>query len=229
MAAIDSRGVKRGSCTDCTCDGYDGGPKKRKCVRCKHPPVKHMNLSQPCARTGQSSASVALSYDSGSGQSVYAQCLYSGCTEEAYCDLNTGDEKPYCKRHLTTQQSTWPAAPTVYSNRVGTAPCSSQQPGSRRSDGYIVPAQGSVQGVLNPVQTPHTAIASSPLLLSSTAICSPSAQQSSSRRSQSLSLPIARPSSSVVRTQYVNPVMPQAITGEYFKYTSMGEQVNHAY
>ena len=45
MAGVDSRGVKRGNCLSCFCEGYDGGPEKKKCVGCDHPPGKHTNLT----------------------------------------------------------------------------------------------------------------------------------------------------------------------------------------
>ena len=191
MDGVDSRGVKRGNCLDCICKGYDGGSEKKKCVRCEHPPGKHANLSpnQPTRTcTTRSSVSSALS-DGFGGQSMYAQCLYPQCTEETYFDLNTREEKPFCKRHLTAQ-------PT------------------KRSDGYtVMPALGSVQGNLA-----HTGLSVVTMIpaVPATIGSSSSARLSSSQtagQSQSVSLPVARPISAVVPKQYVNPVMMHT-TGE---------------
>ena len=40
----DSRGVRRGSCTQCGCAAYDGGDAGKKCIDCNHPPGRHKNL-----------------------------------------------------------------------------------------------------------------------------------------------------------------------------------------
>lgn len=47
--STDSRGIQRGRCNNgaCGCDKYMGGSTGLKCMRCKHPPGKHENLSAP--------------------------------------------------------------------------------------------------------------------------------------------------------------------------------------
>ena len=49
--SVDSRGIPRGGCEACSCDGYDGGNKQRKCLDCGHPPGKHENLDTRTAAT----------------------------------------------------------------------------------------------------------------------------------------------------------------------------------
>lgn len=44
---MDCRGVRRGSCSDCGCNEYDGGGGGKKCLGCGHVPAKHRSLSQP--------------------------------------------------------------------------------------------------------------------------------------------------------------------------------------
>ena len=53
----DSRGIRRGACTDstCQCRSYDGGPDKKRCIKCAHPPGKHQHLDNPSANMGTSS------------------------------------------------------------------------------------------------------------------------------------------------------------------------------
>lgn len=105
MDGLDSRGVKRGSCLDCSCDGYDGGSEKRKCIRCTHPPGKHKNVNSSSASNQSSrvfAPSPPLSNGSeGNPASVFVpKCLFRGCTEERDFDPNTGDDKHYCRLHL---------------------------------------------------------------------------------------------------------------------------------
>lgn len=49
---MDSRGVQRGACTQCSCAGYDGGVNKKKCESsgCGHPPGRHLNLTNDQAQ-----------------------------------------------------------------------------------------------------------------------------------------------------------------------------------
>lgn len=60
---MDSRGVLRGSCSVCECDGYDGGTEGMKCEYCEHPPGKHQNLSRgpPSESVGPDLSSLSLS------------------------------------------------------------------------------------------------------------------------------------------------------------------------
>lgn len=46
----DNRGVKRGACKMCGCDGYDRGSEGKKCEGCGHPPGKHESLSPQLSR-----------------------------------------------------------------------------------------------------------------------------------------------------------------------------------
>ena len=50
----DSRGIRRGACTDptCRCPSYNGGPDKKRCIKCAHPPGKHQHLDNPSANMG---------------------------------------------------------------------------------------------------------------------------------------------------------------------------------
>ena len=57
--SLDSRGVRRGGCSECTCTGYDGGIEMKKCIRCLHPPGKHKNLSSGNAGSAAGSTSYA--------------------------------------------------------------------------------------------------------------------------------------------------------------------------
>ena len=54
---LDSRGVLRGSCTECACTYYNGGVEKKKCIKCSHPPGKHKNLSDGVGSVGSTSTS----------------------------------------------------------------------------------------------------------------------------------------------------------------------------
>ncbi len=47
-SCLDSRGIRRGKCTaeKCSCNKYDGGKDRKKCVSCNHPPGKHSNLDK---------------------------------------------------------------------------------------------------------------------------------------------------------------------------------------
>ena len=89
----DCRGVFRGGCTQCACDGYDGGVAGKKCDNCGHPPTKHQKLST----SGSSdSVGVPIAKFSLSGP----RCSFPSCDEEAYHDLNTNTQKKLCQKHL---------------------------------------------------------------------------------------------------------------------------------
>ena len=55
-ADVDIRGIRRGSCSSCGCEAYDGGGVGRKCLDCGHPPGKHKNLDLKDEVTGSSDA-----------------------------------------------------------------------------------------------------------------------------------------------------------------------------
>lgn len=46
----DCHGIKRGGCTMCGCDGYDGGAKGLKCTLCGHVPGKHLKKQDELSR-----------------------------------------------------------------------------------------------------------------------------------------------------------------------------------
>ena len=113
MGELDSRGVLRGSCTACSCGGYGSGQEGKKCVNCGHPPGKHQNLSTGRS-TSSSTSSTSLSptkLDSGMGTLSLPQCVFPGCNEEAYFDLNTSFQASYCQKHVNVEQS---ASPTSF-------------------------------------------------------------------------------------------------------------------
>ena len=117
---VDSQGKRRGRCSSCACDGYDGGSEKKKCVACGHPPGKHQNLSTSSSVNGSSSGVSSISalsppstfcdggmtfYSSSSDSAVFApspvyQCRYPGCQKESYFNPNTGAQSDYCQQHI---------------------------------------------------------------------------------------------------------------------------------
>lgn len=107
--SIDSRGVQRGSCSACGCGAYDGGSAKKKCVSCGHPPGKHQNLSSAPSNLGASLSSVSLSSSSSNplaGSAVsftvgVPNCPVSGCTNNVFFDVNTSQEYPCCRDHVS--------------------------------------------------------------------------------------------------------------------------------
>lgn len=119
MAAvnIDSRGILRGRCSSCVCDGYKGGSEKKKCIRCGHPPGKHMNFSTNSSVTscslGVSSISALSSPASAFNDSRTSfiipfdyQCRYPGCQKDTDFDPNTGAQKAqYCQEHILYTRS----------------------------------------------------------------------------------------------------------------------------
>ena len=69
--SFDARGVRRGRCTVCRCDVYDGGEAGMKCVRCGHPPGKHQNSS---IRQHEGIISVVFFYEYGRGnQTIFCR------------------------------------------------------------------------------------------------------------------------------------------------------------
>ena len=72
----DSRGKIRGACNVCGCTQYSpSGDGIWKCRSCGHPPAKHQMLG--ARRT----------------------CRYPGCYASLDFDMNTGEEKPWCRDH----------------------------------------------------------------------------------------------------------------------------------
>ncbi len=50
--AVDSRGVRRGQCKQCSCSSY-GSTDGLLCRNCRHPPTKHDNMSGIPATTSR--------------------------------------------------------------------------------------------------------------------------------------------------------------------------------
>ena len=120
LGETDARGVRRGRCKSCFCDGYSAASGDLKCLKCKHPPGKHENLST--ATTSQSSISQPSVPGSNAGHPLMLspktsqaraddglprasfqlgpQCQVSQCTKEAYFDLNTSKQYSLCQVHL---------------------------------------------------------------------------------------------------------------------------------
>jgi len=92
---VDSRGVRRGRCTVCTCEEYRL-TKSLKCETCSHPPAKHRNLELPIS--------------SGPGSDIL--CQARGCKKEAYFQPNVGRFdycSPECRdRDLLSQRQKKP-------------------------------------------------------------------------------------------------------------------------
>ena len=86
---VDSRGIVRGRCSSCACDGYDGGSEKKRCIGCGHPPGKHVNVSTSLVGSTPlvSSSNTAAASNSSTGHSDWAipkyQCQYPGCQKES--------------------------------------------------------------------------------------------------------------------------------------------------
>ena len=105
---IDSRGVKRGDCCMCSCDQYNGGTKRIKCVDCGHPPAKHRNaltgsVAQP-ASVGSISISRPPTLDSfGDDEDIDlvtdSLCQFPGCRNRTDFDPNTGLQDEFCPDH----------------------------------------------------------------------------------------------------------------------------------
>ena len=62
-----------------------------KCKRCTHPPGKHQNLSVHIKSNPRPAVSRAVSDP---------KCVFPGCDEEAYFDLNTLTQHHHCPHHL---------------------------------------------------------------------------------------------------------------------------------
>ena len=97
----DARGVLRGACSSCACDGYLRPESGAKCEGCGHPPGKHKNLSAPTVST-DGAAPQRSAPQSPPQFSVGPTCDHAGCSESQYFDLNTGIQSRYCKYHLHT-------------------------------------------------------------------------------------------------------------------------------
>ena len=126
--SADARGVLRGHCKACPCNGYSGGPAGLKCVKCSHPPGKHEKLST----SGSTPTSSSASDQDVAGQQIPLQsspkpssqpqavlpglkssppmptssfvigpqlCQVPGCTAEADFDLNTSIQHKLCQEH----------------------------------------------------------------------------------------------------------------------------------
>ena len=99
----DCRGVRRGSCNEirCTCDGYDGGLKMRRCIKCQHPPGKHENLSKSKSKSSSPSLS---STKEDTGMVTFSVGPKSICKED---DLVMSHEQNYmgCQKDDTSEFS----------------------------------------------------------------------------------------------------------------------------
>ena len=119
--AVDYRGVVRGRCSSCVCNGYDGGSEKKKCIACTHPPGKHQNLStssssvsslsissmSTASPTGLFVGEMTCSIDSDSSifmSPMAYQCQYPDCQKESAFDPNTGAQNEYCHKHIQYTQ-----------------------------------------------------------------------------------------------------------------------------
>lgn len=111
----DSRGVKRGKCTNCAnCAGYrrdEGAGGSNVCKVCRCAPGKHQNAAMPVSgsTTGDglvgpaqlTSRLIRLRLNGSNDDptdSVVTNCKY--CRDEVHFDINTGIEHEYCKFHL---------------------------------------------------------------------------------------------------------------------------------
>ena len=126
----DPRGVLRGRCTACSCDGYSRASGGVKCDDCGHPPAKHGKLSASDAGPSQTAyqptpppaprptprpvsavstppippprkARVASAKPLPSFSGP--RCLFPNCTNEAFFDPNSGDESQYCSDHFNAE------------------------------------------------------------------------------------------------------------------------------
>lgn len=111
----DKRGVHRGGCTVCTgCSGYDGGLERKRCIHCSHPPAKHFNMDASPSRPSLTPALQVTPNPPSSGDNVTGsfagqivgfsvlgpQCLYVGCHQEGYFDMNTTEQFLFCEDHI---------------------------------------------------------------------------------------------------------------------------------
>ena len=151
-ANVDSRGVVRGRCSSCACDGYDGGFEKKKCIACGHPPGKHSaaNLSTSSSVSLSSSGVSSTSAFSPPGPSssicdgglgygnsavfMSSVCQYPGCQKESDFDLNTGIQKEYCHEHFLYTQTVLQHAPAFTTPRWSLGNTDSSDIASSQSD-----------------------------------------------------------------------------------------------
>ena len=128
MAAVDvdSRGVARGRCSSCACDGYSGGVEKKRCIGCGHPPGKHRAVNSSTSSSVSSSSGVSsisalsppssicdggLGYSGDSAVFLSTGCQFPGCQRNSDFDLNTGIQKAYCQEHFLYTQIALQHAP----------------------------------------------------------------------------------------------------------------------
>lgn len=150
MAAVnvDSRGVARGRCSSCACDGYNGGSEKKRCIGCGHPPGKHRAANFSTSSSVSSSSGVssisALSppssiCDGGLGYSDSAVfmstgCQFPGCQRDSDFDPNTGIQKAYCQEHFLYTQTVMQQAPAFTTPQWSLGNTDSSDVASSQSD-----------------------------------------------------------------------------------------------
>ncbi len=95
---VDVRGIRRGKCRQCSCDGFTNEGTVH-CAKCHHSPVKHFNLDKDSGATTTALRS-PLVQDVDVEQEVSTMCaLHPRCTNSAYFDANTGESSYYCEEH----------------------------------------------------------------------------------------------------------------------------------
>ena len=96
---VDIRGIRRGKCRQCPCEGFTNeGPVP--CAKCHHSPVKHVNLDKAESGATTTALKSPLVQDVDVEQEVSTMCaLYPRCTNSAYFDANTGESSCYCEEH----------------------------------------------------------------------------------------------------------------------------------
>ncbi len=109
---MDSRGVQRGSCSQCDCDQYDGGSKGMKCNYCDHRPGQHVNMSTGIASLAPAARSYSTVLPSSPFDSTIDTKFPSNPSQPVpLFDLNTGVDlrDEYCPQptdHFALNQST---------------------------------------------------------------------------------------------------------------------------
>ena len=105
MSMVDIRGIRRGKCKLCSCDGFTSGKGVVHCTNCHHSPVQHLNLTQQqvdpvvAGITVVKTAKVSVQ-DSVQDEADVVCALHPKCTNSAYFDVNTGESSVYCEEHL---------------------------------------------------------------------------------------------------------------------------------
>ncbi len=100
---MDSRGIPRGSCSQCGCDQYDGGTEGMKCNYCDHPPGKHVNMNTGIASLAPTTRSSFFSSSPFDSSMDTDSTIPSGQSQPLF-DLNTGVEQ--LAYHSTLDQTT---------------------------------------------------------------------------------------------------------------------------